>query len=41
VAQEYGIQAIPSTFLVSPEGIIVAKDLRGAALHKKLAELLN
>ncbi|WP_341837176.1 TlpA disulfide reductase family protein [Chitinophaga pollutisoli] len=41
VAQEYGIQAIPSTFLISPEGIIVAKDLRGAALHKKLAELLN
>lgn len=41
VAQEYGIQGIPSTFLVSPEGIIVAKDLRGAALHKKLAELLN
>lgn len=41
VAQEYGIQAIPSTFLVSPEGIIVEKDLRGAALHKKLAELLN
>ncbi len=41
VAKEYGIQAIPSTFLVSPEGIIVEKDLRGAALHKKLAELLN
>lgn len=41
VAQEYGIQAIPSTFLVSPEGVIVAKDLRGQALHKKLAELLN
>ncbi len=41
VAQEYGIQAIPSTFLVSPEGIIIAKDLRGTALHKKLAELLN
>ncbi|WP_298709628.1 TlpA disulfide reductase family protein [Chitinophaga sp.] len=41
VAQEYGIQAIPSTFLISPDGIIVAKDLRGAALHNKLAELLN
>ncbi len=41
VAQEYGIQAIPSTFLVSPEGVIVAKDLRGQALQNKLAELLN
>lgn len=41
VAKEYGIQAIPSTFLLSPEGVIIAKDLRGEALHKKLAELLN
>lgn len=41
VASQYGIQAIPSTFLVSPEGIIIAKDLRGEALHKKLGELLN
>ncbi|MRG45714.1 redoxin domain-containing protein [Chitinophaga sp. SYP-B3965] len=41
VAKEYGIQAIPSTFLLNPEGIIIAKDLRGQALHKKLQELLN
>ena len=41
VAKEYGIQAIPSTFLLNPEGIIIAKNLRGEALHKKLAELLN
>lgn len=41
VASQYGIQAIPSTFLLSPEGIIIAKDLRGEALNKKLGELLN
>ncbi|GEP96293.1 TlpA disulfide reductase family protein [Chitinophaga cymbidii] len=41
VAKQYGIQAIPSTFLLDPQGIIIAKDLRGEALHKKLAELLN
>lgn len=41
VATQYGIQAIPSTFLLNPEGVIIAKDLRGEALHKKLGELLN
>lgn len=41
VASQYGIQAIPSSFLLNPEGIIIAKDLRGEALHKKLAEVLN
>jgi peroxiredoxin len=41
VATQYGVMAIPSTFLLSPEGVIIAKDLRGEALHKKLAELLN
>ena len=41
VAHQYGIQAIPSTFLLNPEGVIVAKNLRGEALHKKLQELLN
>jgi len=41
LAQYYGIQAIPSNLLVDPEGKIVAKDLRGEALHSKLAELLK
>jgi peroxiredoxin len=41
VASQYGIQAIPSTFLLNPEGVIIAKDLRGEALHKKLGELLK
>ncbi|WP_363439641.1 TlpA disulfide reductase family protein [Chitinophaga ginsengisegetis] len=41
VAQEYGIQAIPSSFLIDPQGIIIAKELRGTALHTKLAEILK
>jgi peroxiredoxin len=40
LAQEYGINAIPATFLVDGEGKIIAKDLRGDALEKELAKLL-
>lgn len=35
----YGINSIPSNVLVDPQGIIVASDLRGEALQKKLAEI--
>ncbi|MGN7823274.1 redoxin domain-containing protein [Chitinophaga sp. 22536] len=41
VAQQYGIQAIPCSFLIDPQGTIIAKDLRGAALHTKLAATLQ
>ncbi len=41
VAKDYGIQSIPSTFLLDKEGKIIAKNLRGEALESKLAELLN
>ena len=40
-AQQYGIQAIPANFLVDPNGIIIAKNLRGPALEKKLVEVLG
>jgi len=40
-AKLYGVQAIPQNFLIDPEGKIIAKNLRGEELHKKLAELLN
>jgi len=40
-AQQYGIQAIPFNFLVDPNGVIIARDLRGTALEKKLAEVLG
>lgn len=41
VAQTYGVQSIPSTFLLDKEGKIIAKNLRGNALTDKLNELLN
>jgi peroxiredoxin len=41
VAKEYGVQAIPQNFLVDPKGVIVAKNLHGEELDKKLTELLK
>lgn len=41
IAQEYGIRAIPATFILDEEGVIVARDLRGQDLENKVAELLN
>ncbi len=41
VATQYGIKAIPQNFLIDPNGIIIAKNLRGEELLKKLAELFN
>jgi peroxiredoxin len=40
VAKLYGINAIPRNFLVDPTGKIIATDLRGEDLEKKLAEVL-
>lgn len=37
----YNVKSIPQTFLVDKEGKIIAKNLRGAALETKLAELLG
>lgn len=36
---DYNVQAIPATFLLDENGIIIDKDLRGAALHAKLETL--
>jgi peroxiredoxin len=36
----YNISAIPFSILLDKNGVIVAKNLRGEALHKKLEELL-
>ena len=41
IAQLYNINAIPAAFLLDENGVIVAKNLRGAALEHKVAELLN
>lgn len=37
----YHIDAIPMAFLLGKDGVIIAKDLRGEELGKKLAELLE
>ncbi|WP_111307056.1 TlpA disulfide reductase family protein [Confluentibacter sediminis] len=37
----YGIKFIPQNVLVNPQGIIVAKNLKGKELHSKLAEILK
>ena len=39
-AADYNINAIPFSILVDPQGVIIAKNLRGAALEKKLEEVL-
>ena len=40
-ARIYAVNAIPSNFLIDGEGIVIAKNLRGEALHIKLSELLK
>ncbi|MEO8885777.1 MAG: TlpA disulfide reductase family protein [Mucilaginibacter sp.] len=41
VAELYAVTAIPANFLIDPFGKIIARDLRGADLDKKLAEVLG
>lgn len=40
-AQLYGVRSIPHTVLVDREGKIIARNLRGATLEEKLAELFG
>ncbi len=37
----YSVNSIPDNLLIDPEGIVVARGLRGEALAKKLAEVLD
>jgi len=41
VARQYGIRSIPANFLIDPSGKIIAKNIRGEDLQKKLAEVLG
>lgn len=41
VSTSYGIMGVPANFLIDPNGKIVAQNLRGEALNKKLAEVLH
>jgi len=40
-AKLYGVRGIPATYLIGPDGKIIGKDLRGAALERKLSEVLK
>ena len=41
VSKSFGVSAIPFNFLVDPTGKIVARNVRGEELQKKLAEILG
>lgn len=41
VVSLYNITGIPATVIISPEGVVLAKDLRGKELEAKLEELLK
>ena len=40
-AQTYGVKGIPFALLIDEEGKVIGKNLRGQALHDKLAEVLD
>ena len=41
IARLYNISAIPASFILDENGVIIAKDLRGEALGEKISELLD
>lgn len=41
VAKQFKIESIPQNFLIDPSGKIIAKNLRGPALERKLSQLLQ
>ncbi len=40
-ARVYGVNSIPSNFLIDGDGIIIARNLRGETLHQKLSEIIK
>ncbi len=40
-AKLYGVSGIPANFLLDPNGVIIAKNLRGEFLQKKLSEIFD
>ena len=41
IAQMYEVRAIPATYLLDANGVVIAKNLRGKKLEAKVAELLK
>jgi len=40
-AAQYGVSSIPQNFLIDPNGVVVAKNLRGEDLNSKLASIFK
>ena len=41
VSETYKVRAIPATFLIGPDGRVLAKNLRGPELKRAVAEALK
>lgn len=41
ICGEYGIESIPSTFLIDENGVIIGRNLRGTVLRNKLIEIFD
>ncbi len=41
IIEDYGIHSYPTTFLLNPQGTIIAKDLRGKELENKVLSLIT
>ncbi len=41
IKEDYGVHGYPTTFLINPEGIIIAKNLRGKELEEKVLNLIK
>ena len=41
VARSYGVRAVPQSYLIDPQGVIIAQNLRGEALEAKLKEIFG
>lgn len=41
VSQQFGISSIPANYLIDPNGVVIAKNLRGEELEAKLKSLLK
>lgn len=41
IALKYGVQSVPANFLIDPNGLILAKNIKGEELNLKLKKLIN
>ena len=41
IKESFGIHSYPTSLLIDPEGIIIAKDLRGKELEDKVLDLIK